>query len=737
MKWFRKISAGLLALLTCLGAMSAVTGFSASAATMEYVEMNDDVRAAIAAYAKTYAAKQASSSAAVLAANKNSMMPVRSSGDCATFVSSSLAYAGIPYDTQGSNKWQAGVTLSFAGTQAIGDYLKNNRSEGNGIKATQLKDNVKITSMSSSDWSKLKKGDVVCMKMTGGSGHTVVIVQEGDSMSTVKLASHTRDGVYDFSFWKSAVSYMDIYHLEGYYRTASDSSSNRVIHKTGQNAPGARIAYLKNKSTGAPLTTQGYVQAGTGNVSYSLRADKYYPGLDVFSKSDEGIAAQSKRIIERGYTHSDDTVELFNAKLGLDGDNALTCVTEAVSATQLAVWVAEGQLNLSSYAVMGDAGTRVLAAANALLSETKTAAAAQPEIKLASTGIQLKSVKQGMLTGPFNANMSYAYTVTVTGGGQGSYPCDAAGVKQTIFEAGEPFYLMVPQDAESPLMGVKISSAQHTPSYSAWQNSSTQPLVLADVSADKRKALTIGVAVDTLAKTAALTDAPPTLSLNAASLALFVGESSALSVSAEGSAKGKALVFESSDGSVAKISAKGVIQAVGAGKATITVSVEGAKESCAVTVTKGMEGIALRVGSKKAMVNNRVDAIDTNGSYPYILNKRTVVPLRFTSAQMGAKVTWTSNSKPVTVSYNGCVVTLTVGSKTLTVQKNGKTQKVTLDQAPVLKNGRVYVPLRAVAEQLGFSVKYDEASRVIIMTKRVLSSSELSTYVANAKKSLS
>lgn len=147
-------------------------------------------------------------------------------------------------------------------------------------------------------------------------------------------------------------------------------------------------------------------------------------------------------------------------------------------------------------------------------------------------------------------------------------------------------------------------------------------------------------------------------------------------------------------------------------------------------------GIALRVGSKKALVNGKVSAIDNNGSSPYILNKKTMVPLRFTSEKMGASVSWTNNNKPVTIRYGTSIVTLTAGSRTIKVTQNGKSVQKTLDQAPVLKNGRIYVPLRAVAENLGFKVSYDNDSRVIVMSEGALSASMLNTWVKDASNRL-
>ena len=146
--------------------------------------------------------------------------------------------------------------------------------------------------------------------------------------------------------------------------------------------------------------------------------------------------------------------------------------------------------------------------------------------------------------------------------------------------------------------------------------------------------------------------------------------------------------------------------------------------------------ISLRLNSKNAIVNGTLGAIDAKGSYPYILNGRTMVPVRFTSEKMGATVAWTGNANPVAIEYGSCLVMLTVGSKTISVTKDEKATGKVIDQAPTLKNGRIYVPLRAVAENLGFSVKYDGATGVIVISEEKLSAVDLAALVKEASEKL-
>lgn len=89
---------------------------------------------------------------------------------------------------------------------------------------------------------------------------------------------------------------------------------------------------------------------------------------------------------------------------------------------------------------------------------------------------------------------------------------------------------------------------------------------------------------------------------------------------------------------------------------------------------------------------------------PETKNKRTMVPLRVISENLGAKVDW-SNSK----------VTLTQSSMKVTLQTNSTAavkndEAVQLDVKPYIKNNRVMVPLRLIAETFGCQVNYSSST---------------------------
>lgn len=93
---------------------------------------------------------------------------------------------------------------------------------------------------------------------------------------------------------------------------------------------------------------------------------------------------------------------------------------------------------------------------------------------------------------------------------------------------------------------------------------------------------------------------------------------------------------------------------------------------------------------------------------PVVINGRTLVPVRFLFERMGANVTWHESAKAVTITYGDTTVDLAVGGDVISV--NGEAKKT--DCAPQLINGKTMFPMRFIAEELGFTVNYDEANKI-------------------------
>ncbi|HZG17669.1 MAG TPA: family 10 glycosylhydrolase [Candidatus Bathyarchaeia archaeon] len=96
---------------------------------------------------------------------------------------------------------------------------------------------------------------------------------------------------------------------------------------------------------------------------------------------------------------------------------------------------------------------------------------------------------------------------------------------------------------------------------------------------------------------------------------------------------------------------------------------------------------------------------------PYILPQVnvTMVPLRVISEGLGATVSWHQDIQTATISTSQTTLTMTVNDQYAMVNEN----YVKLDAAVQNRQGRVMVPLRFVAEQLGLQVNWDQASQTI------------------------
>jgi hypothetical protein len=139
---------------------------------------------------------------------------------------------------------------------------------------------------------------------------------------------------------------------------------------------------------------------------------------------------------------------------------------------------------------------------------------------------------------------------------------------------------------------------------------------------------------------------------------------------------------------------------------TITVVYEPKTLSIMLTVDKK---VAIVEGVEKIM--DVAPFIDKNSN-------RTLVPIRFVSEFLGGTVDWNATTRTVTIKFGkninneGLEIELTIGNTALYV--NGK--EVKTDVAPLIKDSRTFVPLRFIAETMGFNVEWNSANRSIAIT---------------------
>jgi len=143
--------------------------------------------------------------------------------------------------------------------------------------------------------------------------------------------------------------------------------------------------------------------------------------------------------------------------------------------------------------------------------------------------------------------------------------------------------------------------------------------------------------------------------------------------------------------------------------------------------------LTLKIGSFYAIQNGQ---LISDNVIPYTQGGRTMVPVRFVGEKMGGKVSYTSDKDPIYVKLGDTKLALKINSKTMTVTQGKTTKTVTLDVAATKREGRVYLPLRAVSEALGFYVKYEANSdgEYVVLSKLKLSAAQTKERMAEARK---
>lgn len=96
---------------------------------------------------------------------------------------------------------------------------------------------------------------------------------------------------------------------------------------------------------------------------------------------------------------------------------------------------------------------------------------------------------------------------------------------------------------------------------------------------------------------------------------------------------------------------------------------------------------------------------------PIIMNKRTLVPVRLVSENLGLAVGWNPELKEVTLSNEETEIKFIIGFNTYT--KNGL--DISMDTAPIIQNGRTYLPIRVIGECLDKKVDWDQNTKTVLL----------------------
>ncbi|SHK08270.1 stalk domain-containing protein [Tepidibacter formicigenes] len=99
-----------------------------------------------------------------------------------------------------------------------------------------------------------------------------------------------------------------------------------------------------------------------------------------------------------------------------------------------------------------------------------------------------------------------------------------------------------------------------------------------------------------------------------------------------------------------------------------------------------------------------------------LIDDRVFVLARFVVEALNGKITWIDKTREIVIDYEGKNMKLTIGSDIAYI--NGKEYK--LDLKPFIREGRTYIPLRFVSENLNCDVKWVQDTFTVDIRKEGL-----------------
>ncbi|TYO93294.1 stalk domain-containing protein [Desulfallas thermosapovorans] len=138
-----------------------------------------------------------------------------------------------------------------------------------------------------------------------------------------------------------------------------------------------------------------------------------------------------------------------------------------------------------------------------------------------------------------------------------------------------------------------------------------------------------------------------------------------------------------------------------------------------------VEKVVFYPGDNKYIANGSELTMD---AVPFVAGGRAYVPVRFLAGALGAEdnlTGWDTSKGTVSIALRGdknMDITLQAGSRQLVINYlNGQAgevlnkKAVSMDVTPVLRDGRIYLPARWIAEACGFAVEWDIDARSVLV----------------------
>lgn len=125
-----------------------------------------------------------------------------------------------------------------------------------------------------------------------------------------------------------------------------------------------------------------------------------------------------------------------------------------------------------------------------------------------------------------------------------------------------------------------------------------------------------------------------------------------------------------------------------------------------VSIVAADNVIVLQLNSTDALINGKAHQLNVA---PFLLDGRTMVPLRFVSEALGAEVEWDGDKQKITLLLGDQTMILHVDSSEAIV--DGKT--IFMDVPATIVNGSTVVPIRFVGENFRQEITFDDATKTI------------------------
>ena len=125
---------------------------------------------------------------------------------------------------------------------------------------------------------------------------------------------------------------------------------------------------------------------------------------------------------------------------------------------------------------------------------------------------------------------------------------------------------------------------------------------------------------------------------------------------------------------------------------------------CVPLIASAASEISVTVDGKTVNFPDAKPFIDANG--------RTLIPVRFVTESLGATVEWNEEYQRANIKKDNVEIMIIINDRRFVV--NGRIK--TMDTEAILKDGRTFVPIRYVAEELGATVGWAPSTSTVIIT---------------------